>query len=176
MVKNTQGGARTKGMARKHMNGGGGGRKLRIPVEEGEEFGCVTKLYGNGMCEIYTNDNEKLTGIIRGSMRGRQKRHNKVTASTVVLVGLRTWESTKKNCDILCLYEDDEVEQLKNMPSVKIDKILDIRNNNMGITKEHAEIVDFEEAEEENFICNEKELNTEDFSWENKEEIVLDDI
>ena len=62
------------------------------------------------------------------------------------------------------------------MPSVKIDKILDIRNNNMGITKEHAEIVDFEEAEEENFICNEKELNTEDFSWENKEEIELDDI
>lgn len=177
MVKNTQGGGRTKGLARKHMNKGNQHNKLRLPVEEGEQIACVTKMFGNGMCEIYNNDNVKLIGHIRGSMRGRQKRHNKITSSMLVLIGLRTWESTLKNCDILCIYSDEEVEQLKTLPSINITNVLSSRNNTIGVSKELFEGVEFENNEEdEELLVNKKELKIEDFKLEQHEAIDLDDI
>lgn len=176
MVRNTQGGGRAKGLARKHVNSNKqGSGKLRLPVEEGEQIACVTKMFGNGMCEIYNNDNIKLIGHIRGSMRGRQKRHNKIVPSMLVLIGLRTWESTLKNCDILCIYTDEEVEQLKNLPNVSLNTVLDIRNNNMGITKQEADVVSFEmEEEDEEEIDN--KIKTEEFKWEQTDEVDIDDI
>tara|TARA_B100000927_G_scaffold275215_1_gene255011 strand:+ start:905 stop:1438 length:534 start_codon:yes stop_codon:yes gene_type:complete len=177
MVKNTQGGGRTKGLARKHMNKGNQSNKLRLPVEEGEQIACVTKMFGNGMCEIYNNDNIKLIGHIRGSMRGRQKRHNKITSSMLVLIGLRTWESTLKNCDILCIYSDEEVEQLKTLPSVNITNVLSSRNNTIGVSKELFEDVDFENNDEdEELLVNKKDLKIEDFNLEQHDTIDLDDI
>jgi len=176
MVKNL-GGCRTKGLARKHMNKGNQSNKLRLPVEEGEQIACVTKMFGNGMCEIYNNDNVKLIGHIRGSMRGRQKRHNKIESSMLVLVGLRTWESTLKNCDILCIYTDEEVEQLKTLPSINITNVLSSRNNTNGVSKESYEDLDFENNdEEEELLVNKKELKIEDFNLEQQEAIDLDDI
>ena len=178
MVKNTQGGGRTKGLARKHISKGNHSSKLRLPVEDGEQIACVTKMFGNGMCEIYNNDNIKLIGHIRGSMRGRQKRHNKITSSMLVLIGLRTWESTLKNCDILSIYTDEEVEQLKTLPSVNITNVLSSRNNSIGVSKELYEDVDFEinDEEEEELLVNKKELKIEEFNLEQHEAIDLDDI
>ena len=176
MVKNL-GGCRTKGLARKHMNKGNQSNKLRLPVEEGEQIACVTKMFGNGMCEIYNNDNVKLIGHIRGSMRGRQKRHNKIESSMLVLIGLRTWESTLKNCDILCIYSDEEVEQLKTLPSVNITNVLSSRNNTIGVSQELFEGVEFENNEEdEELLVNKKELKIEDFNLEQHDTIDLDDI
>ena len=177
MVKNTQGGGRTKGLARKHMNKSNQSNKLRLPVEEGEQIACVTKMFGNGMCEIYNNDNVKLIGHIRGSMRGRQKRHNKIESSMLVLIGLRTWESTLKNCDILCIYSDEEVEQLKTLPSINITNVLSSRNNTIGVSKELFEGVEFENNDkDEELLVNKKELKIEDFNLEQHEAIDLDDI
>ena len=54
MVKNTSGGTKTKGLARKHQGGaggGGGGGALRLPKNELEQLVVVTKMLGNGMCE-----------------------------------------------------------------------------------------------------------------------------
>ena len=176
MVKNL-GGCRTKGLARKHMNKSNQSNKLRLPVEEGEQIACVTKMFGNGMCEIYNNDNVKLIGHIRGSMRGRQKRHNKIESSMLVLIGLRTWESTLKNCDILCIYSDEEVEQLKTLPSVNITNVLSSRNNTIGVSQELFEGVDFENNEEdEELLVNKKDLKIEDFNLEQHDTIDLDDI
>tara|TARA_B100000424_G_C22759132_1_gene409667 strand:+ start:210 stop:743 length:534 start_codon:yes stop_codon:yes gene_type:complete len=177
MVKNTQGGGRTKGLARKHINKSNQSNKLRLPVEEGEQIACVTKMFGNGMCEIYNNDNVKLIGHIRGSMRGRQKRHNKIESSMLVLIGLRTWESTLKNCDILCIYSDEEVEQLKTLPSINITNVLSSRNNTIGVSKELFEGVEFENNDEdEELLVNKKELKIEDFNLEQHDTIDLDDI
>lgn len=178
MVKNTQGGGRTKGLARKHISKGNQSSKLRLPTEEGEQIACVTKMFGNGMCEIYNNDNIKLIGHIRGSMRGRQKRHNRISSSMLVLIGLRTWESTLKNCDILCIYSDEEVEQLKTLPSVNITHVLSSRNNTIGVAKESYEDFNFEinDDEEEELLVNKKELKIEEFKLEQHEAIDLDDI
>ena len=53
-------------------------------------------MYGNGMCEIFNNDNIKLIGHIRNKFRGRQKRHNKIEPGQIVLIGLREWKHKKK--------------------------------------------------------------------------------
>jgi len=123
MVKNTTGGTKTKGLARKHQSSGGDSR-LRLPTNELELVACVTKMLGNGMCEIYTNKDVRLIGHIRNKFRGRQKRNNMVTVSGIVLIGLRDWENPMKNCDIMSIYDDSQVSQLKNMPNIAMDNIL----------------------------------------------------
>ena len=113
MVRNTTGGTKTKGLARKHQSSGGSSAHVRVPQCEEEQFAYVSKMLGNGMCEVYIGEKStRLIGHIRNKFRGRQKRHNQIVSNSIVLVGLRDWESTLKNCDILCIYEDNEINQL----------------------------------------------------------------
>lgn len=126
MVRNLKGGTGHKKLARKNENRSYN-NKLRLPDNELEIFGSVTKMYGNGMCQITTNDNNSLMGHIRGSFRGKHKRHNTITTTSIVLVGLREWESTQKNCDILTIYNDSDLEQIKNLPNINIEYLLSLR-------------------------------------------------
>ena len=126
MVRNLKGGTGHKKLARKNENRSYN-NKLRVPDNELEIFGSVTKMYGNGMCQITTNDNNSLMGHIRGSFRGKHKRHNTITTTSIVLVGLREWESTRKNCDILTIYNDSDLEQIKNLPNINIEYLLSLR-------------------------------------------------
>jgi translation initiation factor IF-1 len=120
MVRNLKGGTGTKGLARKHQTSGdGGGGHLRLPSCSDEQFACVSKMLGNGMCQI-TNNNLSLIGHIRNKFRGRQKRHNTITVSMIVLVGLRSWETSPKNCDILCIYDDNFFQQILAFPNFNL--------------------------------------------------------
>jgi len=126
MVKNLKGGTGHKKLARKNENRSHN-NKLRVPEDELEIFGCVTKMFGNGMCQIITNKNITLMGHIRGNFRGKQKRHNNISTNCVVLIGLREWETTPKNCDILTIYTDSDIEQIKNIPKINIEFLLSLR-------------------------------------------------
>lgn len=176
MVKNTTGGGRTKGLARKHQKSAGSGSSfLRIPTCEEEQIGLVTKMYGNGMCETYNNENIKLIGHIRNKFRGRQKRHNKIEPGMFVLIGLREWESTKKNCDILTIYDDNDVNQLKVKPDIKIENLIKLKNANSIISTEETEGIEFVEDEEDELINEIKNPETE-FVIEETGEIDIDEI
>jgi initiation factor 1A len=175
MVKNLKGGTGHKKLARKHQNVSHN-NKLRLPEEEGEEFGCVTKMFGNGMCQIITNSNQKLIGHIRGSFRGRQKRHNTITSSMIVLIGLRNWETVLKNCDILYIYNDSDLEQVKNLPNINIEHLLSTRFNSSNINKQDNDFefsISNEEDEEE---MNVSKKITNEFKLENIEDVSYDDI
>ena len=185
MVKNTTGGGRTKGLARKHLNaGGGGGGHTRVPEVDGEEIGIVNKMYGNGMCEVFNNDNIKLVGHIRNKFRGRQKRHNKIEPGQIVLIGLREWESTKKNCDILTVYDESDVSQLKTKPSIKMDNVLRIQQENTLMSAEPIDAFDFTEDDHESDLDEDggeskvKKVSSEksEFDVHTGEEIDLEDI
>jgi translation initiation factor IF-1 len=128
MVKNSIGGKNAKGLARKLLNQPVSDY-LQVSTDELEQYACVTKVLGNGMCEIYTNNNVRLIGHIRNKMKGRNIRNNRVTLSSIVLVGLREWESIPKNCDILCVYDDRELDRLSSMPNVDIRHVMQLRNN-----------------------------------------------
>lgn len=175
MVKNTAGGTGTKGLARKHQSRGDS--RLRLPGDPLEQIACVTKMLGNGMCEIHTADNVRLIGHIGGKFRGKNKRNNLITVQSVVLIGLRDWERPVKNCDLLTIYEETHVEQLKSIPSVNMTNILKLRGLNIATGKEQHDEFDFahgdESADEEPTpAAKSKEV----FKLENTAEVNIDDI
>lgn len=181
MVKNTTGGTGTKGLARKHMNRGRS-EHVRVPESKEEKFGYVSKMFGHGMCEIYINQETKLTGHIRNKFRGRQKRHNLITQGSIVLVGLRDWETVEKNCDILTTYDDNDIKQLKNRADIDINDAIKLQQeNSVHSYAEDTNDLEFctnQEIEDEEDLAElekaSKSTNT--FHMKQTAEIDLDDI
>ena len=175
MVKNTTGGTGTKGLARKHQNRGD--TRLRLPGDPLEKIACVTKMFGNGMCEIHTADEVRLVGHIGGKFRGKNKRHNLVTVQSVVLVGLRDWERPIKNCDLLTIYDENHIDQLKSNPSINMTNIMKLRGLNIVTGKEEHNDFDFTHDDD---VPNEEVVQVgktkEVFKLENTLEVNIDDI
>ena len=180
MVKNLKGGTGTKGLARKHQKTNNNGH-VRVPECDGEVFAYVSSMLGNGMCEIYLNSKDRLIGHIRNKFRGRQKRHNTIMRGMIVLVGLREWENPAKNCDILTIYEDNDIKQLKNNPNIKIQDALDLQlANTIGTSNAKYAgddlIFDNNYEDDNEYQNNIKPKNAEEFVLNYKENIDLDDI
>lgn len=99
MVKNRFGGSGHKSQARKNVvsTTEKHSHRLRLVEEEGEMYAQVSKDFGNGMCEVICNDNVKRLCIIRGKYRGRAKRDNQIRVRTIIIVGLRDWETHFEN-------------------------------------------------------------------------------
>lgn len=119
MVKNTTGGSKHKGMARKLVNAPVS-NKIRYSEDEDECYAKVTKMLGNGMCHVTLVHkdiiHENIVCHIRGKFRSRNKNANLVTVGGIVLVGIRSWTSNLDACDLLCIYNDSQVPSL-NLPN-----------------------------------------------------------
>jgi len=119
MVKNTTGGSKTKGQARKFVSAKAS-NTLRISQDESEVYAQVIKVLGGSMCHVNDSEGKIMLCHIRGKFRGRGKRDNFVGNGTWVLVGLRDWaskESSKKKieeCDLLEVYNEHDKDRLKN--------------------------------------------------------------
>ena len=126
MVKNVKGGSGHKSQARKNVVSSAEkhSHRLRMVEEEGEMYAQVSKDFGNGMCEVICNDNVKRLCIIRGKYRGRGKRDNEIRVRSIIMVGLREWETHFENskklekCDLLEVYSDYDVERLKKSADI----------------------------------------------------------
>jgi translation initiation factor 1A len=120
MVKNTFGGNKHKGQARKFVvTNTKQVAKTRFAIEDGELYAQVVKYLGNGMCHVLCHDEKTRLCHIRGKFRGRGKRDNMITNGKWVLIGIRDYESEKAvgkldNCDLLDVYSDQDKERLKN--------------------------------------------------------------
>ena len=131
MVKNTNGGKGAKGLARK-LSSSNDNHRLRLSASDDEKYAFVKQMLGNGMCSVVTYDNINLICHIRSKFRGRSKRNNFVTKNSIVLVGIRDWENPYKNCDLLELYDDNDLIQLKKLPSIDLslfDSLLSFNNS-----------------------------------------------
>jgi translation initiation factor IF-1 len=131
MVKNTNGGKGAKGLARK-LSSSNDNHRLRLSDSDDEKYAFVKQMLGNGMCSVVTNDNINLICHIRSKFRGRSKRNNFVTKNSIILVGIRDWENPSKNCDLLELYDDNDLIQLKKIPSINLsifDSFLSINSS-----------------------------------------------
>ena len=131
MVKNTIGGKRGKMMANKRVGGGGGDKKLRLSMNEDEIYVCVSKVFGSGMFEVIDNANVKYKGVLRGKMKGPNKRHNFVTLFSILLVGKRSDLSESDVCDVLFVYDDHDVLSLSLLPNLNISNILSFHRNHL---------------------------------------------
>jgi initiation factor 1A len=165
MVKNTTGGSKHKGLARKLVNAPVND-KIRLPEDECECYGRVTKMLGNGMCHVNLVYKDKLyenvVCHIRGKFRNRNKRSNLVSNGDTLLVGIRDWESNIDNCDLLFIYNENHLNNLSlpsfnitNLPNNNDDILFDNsfinhdislhnHNNNSNISHEHHDI-DFDQ-------------------------------
>lgn len=128
MVKNTVGGKKGKMMANK--NGGGGSREhiRMIEYPEIEVIVCVTKVFGGGLFEVKDNFENKYSAILRGKMRGHNKRHNLVTLFSVLLVAKRV-DTDPTKCDILFVYDSHDIQFLALNPLLNIANVLYLHNN-----------------------------------------------
>jgi initiation factor 1A len=101
MVKNTTGGSKTKGQARKlvSFDSKASNKMLRISTDIYEVYAQVTKNLGNGMCHVLCADTKTRLCHIRGKFRGRGKRDNLVGLGSWLLVGIREWEKDKDDTD-----------------------------------------------------------------------------
>ena len=118
MVKNTQGGNKSKGFARKNLI-----QKtsvsLRVAKEDGEVYAQAVKVMGGSIASVIDVDGKPMRGHIRGKFRGRSRREHFIGPGTWLLVGLHSWEGDKKddcvrNCDILEVYDESDKTHLKN--------------------------------------------------------------
>ncbi|GAB5030842.1 eukaryotic translation initiation factor 1a [Nannochloropsis oceanica] len=75
--------------------------------EEGQEYGQVLRMLGNGRCEVYCFDGKNRLAHIRGKMRKKVW----VSAGDIVLLGMRDYQEDK--VDIIHKYNADEARNLK---------------------------------------------------------------
>ena len=125
MVRNITGGSHAKSQARKNVvpRGGGSGR-IRAAQEEGEIFVQVERMLGGSNCHVICTDGVVRLCVIRGKFRGRGRRDNVLAVGSLVMVGMRDYESSKgkdkmENCDLLEVYRDVDKVRIRSM--VKID-------------------------------------------------------
>ena len=199
MVKNTTGGNKTKGKARKHLTAKPS-NILRLSHNKLEQYAQVTKTLGNGMCHVICIDNNTRLCHIRGKFRGRGKRDNFIKTGCWILVGLREWEESgdstesstalksKKlnNCDLLEVYNDQQKEQLKNNVSDvnwRTFIINDNKFNNTYINDEQDDGFEFIDEKEEEYInlingaeSNNDRINKTSINFVEEEEVDIDDI
>jgi len=117
MVKNTTGGNKSKGFARKNF--AKRDTALRVVSEEGEIYAQAVKVMGGNIASAIDIDGLPLRAHIRGKFRGRGKRDNFIGPGTWLLVGLHGWSAEKnpgdiRDCDILEVYNDTDKIRLKN--------------------------------------------------------------
>jgi translation initiation factor IF-1 len=137
MVKNKKGGSGHKKMARKNVAPKGGyNRKLRLVKEEGEIYARITAISGGGHAVIMCADKKLRTLVIRGKFRGRNKRDNTIKLNSIVIAGLRSHtmgevvSGTKKKekADLLYVYNNNEIEELKKIPVIYNIMSDDVKN------------------------------------------------
>ena len=96
-----------------------------------EQYGCVVGLPGNSHVEIMTEEGTKYRGRISGRMR-KLKRDNTVRNFSIVLIGVNEYKTNGTNsCDILYIYDDPEVNKLKQNPDVHIENLLNVQYNGL---------------------------------------------
>jgi len=117
MVKNLSGEKASKDFASKQVNNNTVSRHLRISECPEEMYAVVTKMLGGNRCYVKTVVHPQIIGYIANKFSGRNKRSNMIALGTVLLVGLREWESVAKTVDVLLVYDPMEVIMLKKIPS-----------------------------------------------------------
>lgn len=154
MVKNTKGGSKNKKIARKNMVQDGPIKtRYADPNEPCEMYANVTKMYGQGNCEVMCNDGVRRMCVIRNKFRGRNKRQNNVSIDTKVLVGLRDWEVVREGkmekCDLLEVYDRKQNDDIKNDPNSEW-KYLCSQEEKLNIKQSEGYDFCYEMDEEEN--------------------------
>ena len=86
-------------------------KQLRMK-EGGQEYAQIKKCKGNCRFDVFCFDGKERLATLCGTMRKRKF----VNMNNIVLVSLRDFEDSK--CDIIDLYDDNQVYQLKELKDI----------------------------------------------------------
>lgn len=179
MVRNTGGGNRAKGFARKNL--AVKERALTISTCEDEIYVRVTKMCGGAICLASTLDGKEVQCHIRGKFRGRGKRDNFIQTGTWLLVGRRSWVASGDQCDVICVYDNNDKARLRNLVTSvnwSLFVVSDGQHCGGGGTEEDIELIEFSEHTPTSFVptssatCKPEDL----ISTDNGTLISVDDI
>lgn len=116
MVKNSFGGSKTKSFARKTFAHEDDENDIPLPKNKYEKIAFVSKIFGNGMClgniiepDVTTNEVQQVKCHFRGKFKGKYKKNNIVSIGSFILIGLREWETTVSNADLLFVFGNPNV-------------------------------------------------------------------
>jgi translation initiation factor IF-1 len=185
MVRNSNGGGGAKKQGRKFQNKNRT-EELRKSEDKNELYAIVDKIYGNGL-NVYTNLGQEIWCRIPGKFKGRNKRNNYIEVGAWVLVGLYEWgnENDPKSCELLYVYDRNDVEQLQNLPGVNL-RLLNSKINSASINNidgadednddEQGRIVFSENIVDEATMFAVDTGNTAIVNFDNDETINIDDL
>jgi hypothetical protein len=149
MVRNTSGGSKTKSQGRKFSSNYASRSATRMSENSLEQYAIVIKNFGQGRCLVHTTNDVELQCVIRNKFRGRSKRNNIVAVGSVLLIGLREWEGADnyKTCDVLEVYDAEDVNQLRSIPSTNIKRLDRFVNTHFQSTTTNDELQFSEDAD-----------------------------
>jgi len=128
---------------RRGKNENEGAKRELILKEDGQEYGQVLKMLGNGRLEAMCFDGIKRLCHIRGKLRKRQW----INTSDIILVGLREYQDAK--ADVIMKYNSDEARRLKNM-----GQLPDTVNIEFGLTDDNDIVFENDDSDyDENEIA-----------------------
>jgi len=140
MPKNKLGGNKAK-----RSKGSSEGTKKELEFkEDGQEYGQVQRMLGNGRCDVQCFDGTKRLCHIRGKMRKKVW----VNQGDIVLVSLRDFQDEKG--DIITKYTTEEARNLKTygeLPdNIKINEtdVMDGEMSDDGVEFDEAAGVDLD--------------------------------
>ncbi|KAJ9533853.1 hypothetical protein QJQ45_026954, partial [Haematococcus lacustris] len=110
--------------------------------EDGQEYGQVIRMLGNGRLEAHCIDGKKRLCHIRGKMRKKVW----VAQGDIVLVGLREYQDEK--ADVIMKFTADEARVLKQYG--ELPEHIRINDTDVmfeGEDKENQEFFDFDDVE-----------------------------
>jgi len=143
------------GKRKKDLNKGGAGSKRDLQLkEEGQEYGSVTKMLGNGRLECYCYDGRTRLCTIRGKMR----RKVWINQGDTILVGLRDYQDDK--ADVIHKYLPDEARELKKLGEIPKDAKINETDSGENIGIEFVGDDQFDDSDDEEGSGEEIDFNT----------------
>jgi len=151
MAKNKFGGNKAKKQARKHNIPVE--RKTRYQKEESEIYGCCNKIHGGGQIQVTCIDGIERLCFIRNKFKGRGKKDNIINIGTIVLIGLREFETIHKNklqkSDLLEVYSNlDKYNLEQHHPMLQWNRFQSVGLVDTFMDPEPSNILEFTEHED----------------------------
>eukprot|EP01080_Neovahlkampfia_damariscottae_P004422 gene4422-7797_t len=147
-------------------------RKDVLLREEGQEYGVVVRMLGNGRLEALCYDGKKRLCHIRGKM----KKKIWIAQGDTVLISLRDFQDDK--ADVIHKYKPEEARELKKMGELPVDAKI---NESSGFDDDSKGKVSIEFLEDGNNIVSgngeqdEEEEEEEEEETESEEETDSDE-
>mmetsp|Transcript_20780 Transcript_20780/g.52327 ORF Transcript_20780/g.52327 Transcript_20780/m.52327 type:complete len:145 (-) Transcript_20780:526-960(-) len=116
------------------------GKRELVFKEDGQEYGQVLKMLGNGRCDVQCMDGTKRLCHICGKMRKRVW----VMVGDIVLVSLRDFQDEKG--DIILKYNADEAKNLKAYKELPDNT--KINETDLANEDEDGDDIEFNDTEE----------------------------